>query len=396
MWVVGLAACIAKHPSVTVESPNTPVPTTSTRPSGGPELPDDVELPTSPSTRTVPPDAVPIFIGRRVVRVGFSADLVLPLPPPELRAVGGLETDAEKLWANAYVPALAELLRRVACDPGTRGPARAAIYTDASNPVRVLVEALTTAREIGFDETYLVASPGNRSAAVLVHNYAQRPLEIAMSTEGAFSLRRGDGTRIGTGCSPNADGFSISAGTAGPDFEALRACVNREASSGPVPMLLQMTHATTTTLVVRAIDALGGERPAFASLNLSEISADALAARVGSRTEKGNISNAALVVASMRSAFRACYQALLDQEPKASGTVKLSIKVGADGNVTSATATPSGNVDGAVECVRERALRAKFDPPAGGAAVVNVPVNFVRQEERPKLPQCPPNHVETR
>jgi hypothetical protein len=101
---------------------------------------------------------------------------------------------------------------------------------------------------------------------------------------------------------------------------------------------------------------------------------------VSSSTQGGNISNAARVVAAMRPAFRACYQKGLDVNPDAQGSVRLALKVGPGGEVTSVSAVPSGNLPGSVvDCISARARRAQFDPPEGGAAVVNVPVNLVKQ-----------------
>jgi hypothetical protein len=101
---------------------------------------------------------------------------------------------------------------------------------------------------------------------------------------------------------------------------------------------------------------------------------------VSQSTQGGNISNAARVVAAMRPAFRACYQKGLDVNPDAQGSVRLALKVGPGGEVTSVSAVPSGNLPGSVvDCISARARRAQFDPPEGGAAVVNVPVNLVKQ-----------------
>ncbi|HTQ04112.1 MAG TPA: AgmX/PglI C-terminal domain-containing protein [Polyangiaceae bacterium] len=101
---------------------------------------------------------------------------------------------------------------------------------------------------------------------------------------------------------------------------------------------------------------------------------------VSSSVAGGSISNAARVIAAMRPAFRACFQKGLDQNPDAQGSVRLAIKVGPGGEVANVQATPSGNLPpGVVDCVTARAKHAQFDPPEGGAAVVQVPVTFVKQ-----------------
>ena len=101
---------------------------------------------------------------------------------------------------------------------------------------------------------------------------------------------------------------------------------------------------------------------------------------VSSSVAGGAITNAARVIAAMRPAFRACFQKGLDQNPDAQGSIRLAIKVGPGGEVSGVSATPSGNLPpGVVDCVTTRAKRAQFDPPEGGASVVNVPVTFVKQ-----------------
>jgi outer membrane biosynthesis protein TonB len=95
----------------------------------------------------------------------------------------------------------------------------------------------------------------------------------------------------------------------------------------------------------------------------------------------GNVADAARVVAQMRAGFRACYRHGQDENPDIEGKVALSIKVGPTGQVSSVTATKTGNLpQSVVDCVKARANSATFAPPqGGGAAVVQVPVTFVKQ-----------------
>jgi tetratricopeptide (TPR) repeat protein len=94
---------------------------------------------------------------------------------------------------------------------------------------------------------------------------------------------------------------------------------------------------------------------------------------------QGNISNAAKVVADMRPRFRACYQQSLDRDASLQGTIRMAIRVAADGSVANATGVSFDLPAETIDCLLERALAATFDPPGGGAAVVNVPVNFVKR-----------------
>lgn len=95
----------------------------------------------------------------------------------------------------------------------------------------------------------------------------------------------------------------------------------------------------------------------------------------------GTVSDAARVVATMRAGFRACYRRGQDENPDIEGKIALSIKVGPTGQVTSVTATKTGNLpQSVVDCVKARANSASFAPPqGGGVAVVQVPVTFVKQ-----------------
>ncbi len=94
----------------------------------------------------------------------------------------------------------------------------------------------------------------------------------------------------------------------------------------------------------------------------------------------GSVIDAARVVAGLRPGFHACYQRTINDYPDAEGSIRLSLDVGANGEVQSVGASSSGNVPGSlVSCVRMRARVAKFSPPDGGRALVVVPVTFKKQ-----------------
>lgn len=101
---------------------------------------------------------------------------------------------------------------------------------------------------------------------------------------------------------------------------------------------------------------------------------------VTSSVSAGSVSDANRVVAGMQAGFRRCYNTALQSNPDAAGSIRLTIKVGPGGEVSSVSASPSGNLpESVVTCVTSRAKAAQFSPPEGGAAVVNVPVTFVKQ-----------------
>jgi hypothetical protein len=100
----------------------------------------------------------------------------------------------------------------------------------------------------------------------------------------------------------------------------------------------------------------------------------------GAAVSGGTVSNASRVVAGMRAGFRACYNRGLSINPDAQGSIRLTIRVGPGGEVQSVNAVPAGNLPGSVvSCVQARASAAQFSPPEGGAAVIVVPVTFVKQ-----------------
>ena len=104
-------------------------------------------------------------------------------------------------------------------------------------------------------------------------------------------------------------------------------------------------------------------------------------ASIGSETTVGVVSNASQVVAGMRPGFRSCYQRYgLAENPDAAGSIRLTIRVGAGGEVAGVSASASGSLPAAVvSCVQTRARAGQFNVPEGGSAVVVVPVTFVKQ-----------------
>lgn len=100
----------------------------------------------------------------------------------------------------------------------------------------------------------------------------------------------------------------------------------------------------------------------------------------GPNVSGGQVTNAARVVAGMRAGFRNCYNRALASNPDVEGRIALSLHIGPGGEVQSVNAVPSGNLpDAVVGCVKARAMAGQFDPPQGGAAVIQVPVTFVKQ-----------------
>ncbi len=100
----------------------------------------------------------------------------------------------------------------------------------------------------------------------------------------------------------------------------------------------------------------------------------------GTSVAGGAVSNASRVVARMRAGFRACYNRGLNENPDISGRINLVLRIGPGGEVSSVSASKSGNLPSSVvACVKARAQSGRFSPPEGGASAISVPVTFVAQ-----------------
>jgi TonB family protein len=95
----------------------------------------------------------------------------------------------------------------------------------------------------------------------------------------------------------------------------------------------------------------------------------------------GSVSNADRVVAGMRAGFRACYNRGLASNPDLQGSVRVTAKIGPNGEVLSATPAATGSLgDEVVNCVVRRVQSATFSPPEGGGATIVIPVTFALQK----------------
>jgi hypothetical protein len=89
---------------------------------------------------------------------------------------------------------------------------------------------------------------------------------------------------------------------------------------------------------------------------------------------------AAHELVALQADFRACYRTAALDHADVAGRVALMLSVEADGHVSSVKADASNLPVSAIDCLKRRALLARFDPPKGGATVITVPVTFVKQE----------------
>ena len=101
---------------------------------------------------------------------------------------------------------------------------------------------------------------------------------------------------------------------------------------------------------------------------------------VGTSSASVPVSGADRVIAGLRPGFRACYNTGLQADPTMSGKVTISVKIGPNGEVSSAdVASNTGLSDGVANCIARKLRNAQFDAPGGGGSVMQVPVTFVQQ-----------------
>jgi hypothetical protein len=85
------------------------------------------------------------------------------------------------------------------------------------------------------------------------------------------------------------------------------------------------------------------------------------------------------VVAGMQAGFRRCYNRGLSEDPNMKGTVRITARIGPNGEVLSASPSGSGLSGTVMSCVAQRVSSAQFAAPEGGGATIVIPVTFVSQ-----------------
>jgi hypothetical protein len=96
----------------------------------------------------------------------------------------------------------------------------------------------------------------------------------------------------------------------------------------------------------------------------------------------GDVPGAAGVIAGLQGAFRRCYTKGLELDPGMRGGVRVTARIGPNGEVVSAGTSVSGTVSGAVAaCMAGKISGAQFSPPTGGGtATLVVPITVVPQQ----------------
>ena len=87
------------------------------------------------------------------------------------------------------------------------------------------------------------------------------------------------------------------------------------------------------------------------------------------------------VIARHRGGLLACYRRGLEESPRMRGTVRVTLRIGPNGEVLSATPSAGGGLSpNVVGCVVGKLGAAQFAQPVGGGAVLVVPITFIPGE----------------
>lgn len=125
----------------------------------------------------------------------------------------------------------------------------------------------------------------------------------------------------------------------------------------------------------RPVDLSGAAPPSSSTPKVAGPKGDV---QLGGTTATPPLANGDRVVAGLRPRVRQCYQQGLNSDPSMSGKIVLSVKVGPNGEVHSATASSNVGMSPAVVACVQRVFRmAQFEAPGGGGSTMSAPMTFV-------------------
>jgi TonB family protein len=143
-----------------------------------------------------------------------------------------------------------------------------------------------------------------------------------------------------------------------------------------------LTRVAIATTCAWAIACGGGKTPAPKAVPAAKEEEEAPSTPPSEAT--GPAADARRVGTSMRPDLRACYEASLAKDAKIEGFVKFTVKVGPQGDVTSAVPAGSTPLSAElVDCLEKRIERAHFAPPGPAGATIEIPMSFTPKKEGP-------------
>jgi hypothetical protein len=158
----------------------------------------------------------------------------------------------------------------------------------------------------------------------------------------------------------------------GPEISAYLVELTQEKEASPelrraVIEALEPLRPSLDPTAVAAVDAAREAlRPPSAGIAVGEAS-----------VAGGTVANAGAVVAGMAAGFRRCFRRGLQEDPTMKGTVRITAKIGKNGEVLAVTPSGGGTLSTTVvNCVAARVATAQFSPPEGGLATLVIPVSM--------------------
>ena len=91
-----------------------------------------------------------------------------------------------------------------------------------------------------------------------------------------------------------------------------------------------------------------------------------------------DVNDAVVVIKRLLTPFRACYYHTLSRDACEEGSLRLHIDLDCDGGVSSIRAEVRRLSSETVQCVMDVASQARFVPPSGGSAQLELPISFRR------------------
>ncbi len=387
--------------------------------------------------------AVTVLVTRKQLLIGGDPTPIATFPEG-LRALGaaGLPPGSKRNGRDdLFLPDLGNGLTfwhdaakaRAHAEPGELA---VAVLADTSTPYRVLVEVLFTAGQSGFNRFEIAVRAADGSLRWIVSRPPQisthdprgaRPLSLAVFVTDAGASIRARGENVAPGCDSAGPGVTIPKVAGTYDHPGLTACLRKikdlvEGAKEETTVTLTADPAIELQTIASTMDTLKGTReagPLFPTVyfGVARDGAAAIAAATSDRrsvpldrsdlyrgatsaeperptrvkvvgnasvgsaaVSGGNLANAPAVVAGMAAGFRRCYNKGLQEDPMMKGSVRITAKIGPNGDVLAASPSGGDGLSGTVvSCIAARVSAAQFAPPSGGGATLIIPVTLTPQ-----------------
>ncbi len=357
-------------------------------------------LPQSDTLEPVPDNIVPVVVSSGGLWLGLDLIQVLgSLPGIPAQAIEGVGLENKTSRASSYILPLAAAAKSILC--GTPDPPRTAtLFADGRLPLRTIVDVVHTLGH-GFDSVLLgVSNPGateNTVGVLPVRLSAEKDVRSGVTlsaSDSGLNVSNRHGSWQGSGCARGGSAPTLRRAAGAWPLEAIEACVRtlHEGTTDRVTLVApaEITFAEVVTLARAARRGLG-TTALFTELALVVGPAAESTGPLGETPDGGREGHAspegsrrqdrmtrdAAGIASIQDGFRACYEAELATNPRATGKVVVSLDVNGSGSVESVRVEPRGVLAPIHDCLRSAAASALFEPSEEGPVTIRVPLHFV-------------------